>query len=142
LQDECGLKEDGSITIGKKNLTWSEEIDSVLVDSLLDQMEKGQKIGSTFTSTAFTSVAQLVGSKFGKLGFSVSNVKNRLKTLKKRHTDAQKVLCQSSFGYNDSTQMIEAPPDVWGTYLVVCRYLFNYRDFDEIVISNFISVLV
>ena len=82
------------------------------MDSLLDQMEKRQKIGSTFTSTAFTSVAQLVGSKFEKLGFSVLNMKNRLKALKKRHTDAQKVLCQSGFGYNNSTQMIEMPLDV------------------------------
>jgi len=63
-------------------------MDLVLVDALLEQMEKGQKMGSTFTHAAFTSVAELVGSKFGKLGFLVSNVKNRLKTLKKRHTDA------------------------------------------------------
>jgi len=53
-------------------------------------MEKWRKIGSIFTSTAFTSVAQLVGSKFGKLGFLVSNVQNRLKTLKKRYTVAKK----------------------------------------------------
>jgi len=65
-------------------LTWSDEIDLVLVDALLEQMEKGQKMGRTFTSIAFTSVVELVGSKFGKLGFSVSNVKNRLKTLKKK----------------------------------------------------------
>jgi len=71
-------------------------MDLVLLDALLEQMEKGQKMGSTFTSIAFTSVAKLVGSKFGKLGFSVSNVKNRLKTLKKRHTDSQKVLSKSS----------------------------------------------
>ena len=53
------------------------------MESLLEQMEKWQKIDSTFASTAFTSIAQLVGSKFGKLGFLVLNVKNRLKTLKK-----------------------------------------------------------
>ena len=94
-------------------------MDQVLVDGLLEQMEKGQKMGSTFTSTAFTSVAELVGSKFGKLGFSISNVKNRLKTLKKRHTNAQKVLSQSGFGYNESTQMIETPPEVWQTYLTI-----------------------
>ena len=100
-------------------MTWSDEIDQVLVDALLEQMEKGQKMGSTFTITAFISVSELVASKFGKLGFSVSNVKNRLKTLKKRHTDAQKILSQSGFGYNESTQMIEAPPEVWQTYLAV-----------------------
>ena len=94
-------------------------MDLVLVDALLEQMEKGQKMCSTFMSTAFTSVADLVGSKFGKLGFSVSNVENRLKTLEKRHTDAQKVLSQSGFGYNESTQMIETPLEVWQTYLTI-----------------------
>ena len=104
-----------------------------MVDSLLDQMEKGQKMGNTFTSIAFTSVAQLGVLKIWKVRFLVSNVKNRLKTLKKRHTYAQKVLCQSDFGYNDSTQMIEAPPDVWETYLMVCSNLsslFHYRALD------------
>jgi len=94
-------------------------MDIVLVDALLEQMEKGQKMGSTFTDTAFTGVAELVVSKFGKLGFSASNVKNRLKTLKKRNTDAQKVLSQSGFDGNESTQMVEAPPKVWQTYLTV-----------------------
>lgn len=32
-------------------------------------MEKGQKVGRIFTSTAFTSVVELVDSKSGKLGF-------------------------------------------------------------------------
>jgi len=68
-------------------------------------------MGGTFTSTSFTSVTELVSSKFGKLGFSVSNVKNWLKTLKKRHTNAQKVLSRSGFGYNESTHMVEAPPE-------------------------------
>jgi len=39
--------------------------------------------------------------------------------MKKRHTDAQKVLSQSGFGYYESTQMIEAPPKVWQPYLTV-----------------------
>ena len=102
-------------------------MDLVLVDALLVQMEKGQKMGSTFTSTAFTSFSELVGSKFRKLGFSVSNVKNRLKTLKKRHTDALKVLSQSGFGYNESTQMIEEPPEVWKTYLTVQKFEDSFQ---------------
>jgi len=32
-------------------------MDLVLVDALLEQIEKGQKIGSTFTSTAFTRLS-------------------------------------------------------------------------------------
>jgi len=85
-----------------------------------------------------------VGSKFGKLGFSVSNVKNKLKILKKRHIDTQNVVCQSGFGYNESTQMIEASLDVWKTYLVVCGNLSSpskCHAFDEIVISNFIVLV-
>jgi len=41
----------------KKNLTWSKEMDFVLVDSLLEKMDKGKEIGDTFTNTAFTTVA-------------------------------------------------------------------------------------
>lgn len=116
-QGECELDEDGSIASGKKNLTWSDEMDVVLIDALLEQVEKGQKIGSTFTAFAYSSVADLVGSKFQKV-LSIANVKNRMKTLKSKHTEAQKVLGQSGFGYNESTQMIEATPDVWKAYIM------------------------
>jgi len=91
-------------------------MDVVLVDALLKQMEKGENRQHIYEHY-FYKCCRVGGSKFEKLDFSVSNVKNRLKALKKRHTDAQKVLSQSGFGYNESTQMIEAPPEVWQTYL-------------------------
>ena len=103
-------------------------MDLVLVDVLLEQMETGQKMGSTFTSTTFTSVADLVGSKFGNLGFSVSNVKNRLKTMKKRHTDAQKVPPQSGFGYNESTQTIECKARVSYFLSSCCNAFLRYKN--------------
>lgn len=44
--------------MGKKNLTWNAEMYVFLVDSLIDQMHKGQKIGGTFSKIAFITVAQ------------------------------------------------------------------------------------
>ncbi|GMP63283.1 hypothetical protein CsSME_00025026 [Camellia sinensis var. sinensis] len=39
--------------VGRKHLKWNNQIDVVLIDSLLDQMLKGRKIGGSFTSSAY-----------------------------------------------------------------------------------------
>ncbi|KAG8367383.1 hypothetical protein BUALT_Bualt16G0066300 [Buddleja alternifolia] len=48
----------------KKNLKWSDEMDKCLVDALMEQKIKGQKIGGVFTSTAYKAAATNVSSKF------------------------------------------------------------------------------
>ena len=40
----------------KRNLTWIDEMDNFLVDRLMEQMHKGQKIGGVFTKTTYAIV--------------------------------------------------------------------------------------
>ena len=66
----------------KRNLTWMDEMDSFLVDRLMEQMHKGQKIGGVFTKTAYAMVAREIGENF-ELSCNSEHIKNRMKTLKK-----------------------------------------------------------
>ncbi|KAJ9678671.1 hypothetical protein PVL29_020759 [Vitis rotundifolia] len=103
----------------KKNLTWIDEMDNFLVDRLMEQMHKGQKIGGVFTKTAYVIVAREIGENF-ELSCNSEHIKNRMKTLKKNFYAAQEVLQSGSgFGFNESTQMIEATTEVWTTYTKV-----------------------
>ncbi|XP_059591582.1 uncharacterized protein At2g29880 isoform X2 [Vitis vinifera] len=100
----------------KRNLTWIDEMDNFLVDRLMEQMHKGQKIGEVFTKTAYAMVAREIGENF-ELSCNSEHIKNRMKTFKKNFYAAQEVLQNGSgFGFNESTQMIEATTEVWTTY--------------------------
>ena len=107
----------------KKNLTWSDDIDDFLIDSLSDQMHKGQKIGRCFTKTAFATVAHLIRKKF-RLVCHSDHIKNRMKTLKKNFGATKEILNTSGFGFNYSTQRIEGAVGVWELYIKV-RLLFH-----------------
>ena len=97
-----------SVEIDKKHLKWNNQMDVVLIDSLLDQMLKGQKIGGSFTSSAYRAASNAVSTKFS-VHCDSSHVRNRLKTLKRNLAMAKDMLTtDSGFGYNHSTQLIEA----------------------------------
>ncbi|KAG8369278.1 hypothetical protein BUALT_Bualt15G0134800 [Buddleja alternifolia] len=98
-------QEDSTVN-DKKNLKWSDEMDKCLVDCLMEQKLKGQKI---------------VG------GFS-HHVKNRVKTLKKHLASVKDILQNGSgFGFNYSTKMIEAEAEVWDAYLEAKTATLNFR---------------
>lgn len=63
----------------KRNLTWIDEMDNFLVDRLMEQMHKGQKIGGVFTKTAYAMVAREIGENF-ELSCNSEHIKNRMKT--------------------------------------------------------------
>ena len=104
--------------MGKKNLTWTDDMDDFLIDSLLDEMLQGQKIGGSFTKSALVSVAYLMREKFG-LACHSDHIKNRMKTLKKNYSAAKEILNSSGFGFNYETQRIEAVSGVWESYVKV-----------------------
>ena len=61
--------------MGKRNLTWIDDMDDFLIDSLLDQIHKGQKIGEVFSKRALLNVAYLVNDRFG-ISCDSNHIKN------------------------------------------------------------------
>ncbi|KAL7258913.1 hypothetical protein ACSBR1_004924 [Camellia fascicularis] len=115
--DQVEGDQECSVEIDKKHLKWNNQMDVVLIDSLLDQMLKGQKIGGSFTSSAYRAASNVVSTKFS-VHCDSSHVRNRLKTLKRNLAMAKDMLTtDSGFGYNHSTQLIEATTGVWAAYL-------------------------
>ncbi|KAG8376305.1 hypothetical protein BUALT_Bualt09G0049500 [Buddleja alternifolia] len=84
-------QEDFTTVHDKKNLKWSDEMDKCLVDALMEQKLKGQKIGGVFTSTAYKAAATNVSSKF-QFSCDSTHVKNRVKTLKKHLASVKDIL--------------------------------------------------
>lgn len=69
----------------KKKLTCIDEIDNFLIDQLMEQICKGQKIGEIFTKTTYAIVTKEIGEIFHfHLNCKFEYIKKNItKTLKK-----------------------------------------------------------
>ncbi|OMO81232.1 Reverse transcriptase, RNA-dependent DNA polymerase [Corchorus capsularis] len=100
----------------KKNLTWTNDMDDYLLSLLVNQMHKGQKIGTAFTKAAYAYIVSEICKQYD-ITCTREHVRNRMKTLKKTHSTVCRMLKESGFGYNASTHMLEAETSVWLKYI-------------------------
>ncbi|XP_062085441.1 uncharacterized protein At2g29880-like [Humulus lupulus] len=97
----------------KDNVKWSQQMDIVLIDALLEQQANGNRVDGTFTTTAYNNVLKICRDKL-KYPFDKEHLKNRMKTLKANFNachDLFKGL--SGFSWNSNTKLFEAEPEVW-----------------------------
>ena len=65
----------------KENLRWTKEMDTCLVDSLLEQQVKGNFVNGQLSSIGYSEVVNILKAAFGP-GIRKEHIKNRLKILK------------------------------------------------------------
>ncbi|XP_019051919.1 PREDICTED: uncharacterized protein LOC109114155 [Nelumbo nucifera] len=78
-------------------------MDNLLIDTLAEQVNLGNKVDKSFKSSTYTAAAHAISTK--------------LKTIKQNFAILKNLLNQSGFAWNDSTKTIDATPDVWATYI-------------------------
>ncbi|KAI9180607.1 hypothetical protein LWI28_006482 [Acer negundo] len=101
----------------KNTMKWTESMDVVLFDALLEQQANGNRIDGTFTTTAYNNVLKICREEL-KYQFDKDHLKNRIKTLKINFNacyDLFKGL--SGFSWSPVTRMFEAEPEVWNTLI-------------------------
>ena len=95
-----------------KYLSWTTEMDRLLLEVLKEQKLKGQKQDRNFSQEAYRVAIDALNRRFEK-DMKVENVINRLKTLKTQMSIALDVLNKSGFSWNDIGKTIEAEDKVW-----------------------------
>ncbi|XP_059634713.1 uncharacterized protein At2g29880-like [Cornus florida] len=105
---------DMNATENKKDaLRWTEEMDEVLIDALLEQEENGNRVDGTFTSTAYSNVIKKCTEKIG-YPFDKDHIKNRMKTLKLNFNTCYDLFKNlSGFSWSPETKLFEAELEVW-----------------------------
>ncbi|CAI9766694.1 unnamed protein product [Fraxinus pennsylvanica] len=100
-----------------RQVRWSDEMDGLLINSLVEQVLSGHKR----TDNGFTSfqVAKAIERVSNGCGVAVSdkNVRARLKTLKKEHTEVRQLLNMSGFGLDPETGRIVADQVAWDEFI-------------------------
>ncbi|KAL5578745.1 hypothetical protein UlMin_011187 [Ulmus minor] len=97
----------------KDTMKWTDHMDVVLLDALLEQQVNGNRVDGTFTSTAYNNVLKVCREEL-KYPFDKDHLKNHIKTLKNHFNTCHGLFKGlSGFVWSSTTKMFEAEPEVW-----------------------------
>ncbi|XVF89419.1 hypothetical protein PTKIN_Ptkin19aG0129000 [Pterospermum kingtungense] len=95
---------------------WTPPMDRYLIDLLLDQVQRGNKLGQTFITQAWVDMVTSFNIKFGS-HYDKDVLKNRYKHLRRLYKDIKILLEQSGFSWDEGRDMVTADDSVWDAYI-------------------------
>lgn len=101
---------------------WTPPMDRYLIDLLLDQVHRGNKLGQTFLTQAWVDMVTAFNVKFGS-HYDKDVLKNRYKHLRRLYNDIKILLEQSGFSWDETRDMVVAEDSVWNAYIKVISFI-------------------
>eukprot|EP00474_Spongospora_subterranea_P001409 CRZ01867.1 hypothetical protein [Spongospora subterranea] len=95
---------------------WDLDKDAVLISLMLEQARNGKRADSGFKKEAWTAVLVSLNSQFD-LYYTLDQIKNRVKLLKKQYCLFRRLKDNSGFGWDDDKKIPTASDEVWDEYL-------------------------
>ncbi|XP_030544450.1 L10-interacting MYB domain-containing protein isoform X3 [Rhodamnia argentea] len=115
--DNTGRKSvDKSCTGDRTRTYWTPPMDRHLIDLLLDQTLRGNKLGQTFITQAWTVMVAHFNANF-QSNYEKDVLKNRYKYLRKQFNEIRNILKQDGFSWDESKEMITADDRLWDAYI-------------------------
>lgn len=99
-------------------------MDRFLIDLLLDQVHRGNKLGQTFICQAWIDMVTSFNVQFRSC-HDKDVLKNRYKHLKRQYNDIKILLEHNEFSWDETREMITAEDYVWDAYTKVNLTLLN-----------------
>lgn len=100
---------------------WTPPMDNYLIDLLYEQVNKGNRVGQTFITSAWNEMITSFNAKFeSQHGKDV--LKNRYKHLRRLYNDIRLLLEQSGFSWDARRDMVVADDSVWCSYIKVATF--------------------
>lgn len=117
----------GSKTGGERSRTyWTPPMDRYLIDLLLDQVNRGNRIGQTFVAQAWIDMVKSFNANFTS-NHDKDVLKNRYKHLKRQYNDIKTLLGETGFSWDDAREMVAAAEHIWDAYIEVHPDARSYR---------------
>ncbi|CAN1783129.1 L10-interacting MYB domain-containing protein [Linum perenne] len=99
----------------RKRTFWTPPMDRYLIDLLLEQVDRGNRIGKTFITQAWIVMVESFNSKF-EAHHDKEVLKNRYKHFRRLHNEITSILKRSGFSWDDRREMIIAEDHAWDSY--------------------------
>ncbi|EOA28611.1 hypothetical protein CARUB_v10024832mg [Capsella rubella] len=97
-------------------IEWTHFMDRCLIDLMLEQVDRGNKIGETFTEQAWAVMAESFNAKFG-IETDMFVLENRLILMMKECDDINNILNVEGFTWDEEKQTIVAEDEYWEAYI-------------------------
>ncbi|XP_061371640.1 L10-interacting MYB domain-containing protein-like [Gastrolobium bilobum] len=95
---------------------WSPLMDRYFIDLMLEQLDRGNRVGHTFNKQAWTDMQTMFNAKFGSQ-CDKDVLKTRYANLWKQFNDVKNILSHYEFSWDDDCQMVVADECVWNAYI-------------------------
>ncbi|KAF3446171.1 hypothetical protein FNV43_RR11350 [Rhamnella rubrinervis] len=105
---------------------WTPPMDRFLIDLLLDQVHRGNKLGQTFICQAWIDMVTSFNVQFRSC-HDKDVLKNRYKHLKRQYNDIKILLQKDGFSWDETREMIIAEDYVWDAYTKAHPDARSYR---------------
>jgi len=120
----------------KDVLRWTDDMDQILLNALMEEVHKGNRHDGSFSSEAYLNVVAVLRSNIDPT-ITKQHIKNRMKTLKDRFGEAYDLFGSlSGFGWNSTTRRFTAEEQVWQELI---RVSFFFVSFINSGVLHFIS---
>lgn len=93
-------------------------MDRYLIDLLLSEVHRGNRIGQTFIGKSWIDMVTSFNENFSS-HHDKDVLKNRYKHLRKQYNDVKVLLEQIGFSWDETREMVTAEDHVWDAYIEV-----------------------
>ncbi|PIN17903.1 hypothetical protein CDL12_09429 [Handroanthus impetiginosus] len=105
---------------------WRPDMDQYFIELMLQQLERGNKLDSTFSKQAWTDMLALFNAKFSS-EYNKRVLRHRYKKLYKYYNDLMTLSKQKGFCWDERREMMVADDDVWDAYIKAHPHARSYR---------------
>lgn len=108
------------------SIYWTPTMDRYLIDLLLDQALRGNKISHAFTPEAWSEILTGFNERFGS-HLDKDVLENRSRFFRCQYNDIRNLIDQNGFFWDDTREMISAGDYVWDSYAKAQPNAQSYR---------------
>lgn len=104
---------------------WTSSLTKVLVELMVDEINKGNKSGKSFSKKGWKSICENFRIQTGYWWYS-EQLKSHYATLRKQYISATLLLDQPDFEWDEATGVIMASNEAWDRHIMVCVFVCVY----------------
>ncbi|CAN0873591.1 hypothetical protein LINGRAHAP2_LOCUS10416 [Linum grandiflorum] len=108
--DNLNHQTDDCVEVGSNDI-WPEVIDDFLMDTMIDEMKKGNLVTSTFSKIGWASIKNALKLKFTK-EYTDKQLTNKYSQWRQRYKNFIKLLSYTGMGYTASNRVVNAELEV------------------------------
>jgi hypothetical protein len=116
----------------KEVLRWTDDMDKILLNALLEEANKGNRHDGLWTTEAYSNVVDVLRSE-GPPTMTKQHIKNRMKTMKDHFAESYDLFGSlSGFSWNSITRRFEAEEEVWKDLIRVSIFFVSFIHFVDL----------